>query len=258
MPRGEEADTFQETICGLGNRMQNIFLDLLDEAVPALESTVDLLRGLEDAGIATGIYSPSHDCQRVLRAADIENLFAVRVDGVIAGGLALAGKPELAVFFEITRRLAANPSRSVLVVDAEAGVEAGHKGGFSVVVGVDRSGRTNELLACGADVVVDDLSHVEIRKGDKSVAQLPDALSSYGQLVGFVAGREPFVCSRLRRDAVGDRLGPRRGHACRRRGQSLGALGGAVPGGDSERPGSGGHPRPGRPTWDLVCRQPRL
>ena len=77
---------------------------------------------------------------------------------MIAGGLGLAGKPEPAVFFEITRRLAANPSRSVLVVDAEAGVEAGHKGGFAVVIGVDRTDRADELLACGADVVVDDLS----------------------------------------------------------------------------------------------------
>ncbi len=194
LPRGEQADTFEETIYGLGNRMQNLFVDLLDEAVPALESTVDLLRKLQDAGIATAIYSPSHNCQRVLRAAGIENLFAVRVDAVIAGGLAPAGKPEPAAFSEIMRRLAANPNRSVLVVDTEAAVDAGHKGGFSVVVGVDRSGRTDELLACGADVVVDDLSHVEIRKGDRPVAQLPDALSSYGQLVGVVAGREPFVC----------------------------------------------------------------
>jgi beta-phosphoglucomutase-like phosphatase (HAD superfamily) len=73
--------------------MQNLFLDLLDEALPALESTVDLLRELQDAGIATAIYSPSHNCQRVLRAADIENLFAVRVDAVIAGGSRLRASP---------------------------------------------------------------------------------------------------------------------------------------------------------------------
>ena len=30
LPRGEQADTFEETVCGLGNRMQNLFLDLLD------------------------------------------------------------------------------------------------------------------------------------------------------------------------------------------------------------------------------------
>ena len=194
LPRGAQEDTFEETICGLGNRMHNVFLDRLDEAVPALESTVDLLRELQEADIAAGIYAPSHNCRGVLRAADIENLFAVHVDGVTAGGLASDGRPEPAVFFDIARRLAANPSRSVLVVDAEAGVEAGHVGGFAVVIGVKRTGVADELPASGADVVVDDLSHVEIRKGDKHVAQLPDALNSYGQLVGVIAGREPFVC----------------------------------------------------------------
>ena len=194
LPRGAQEDTFEETMCGLGNRMHNVFLDLLDEAVPALESTVDLLRELQEAGLAAGLYTPSRNWHRVLRAADIENLFAVHVDGGIAGGLARDGRPESAVFFEIARRLAANPSRSVLVVDAEAAVEAGREGGFAVVIGVKRTGGADQLLACGVDVVVDDLSHVEIRKGDKHVAQLPDALNSYGQLVGVIAGRKPFVC----------------------------------------------------------------
>ena len=77
LPRGEKADTSEETVCGLGNREHNVFLDLLDDAVPAFESTVDLLRELQEAGVATAIYSSSHDWRRVLRAADIENLFAV-------------------------------------------------------------------------------------------------------------------------------------------------------------------------------------
>ena len=54
LPRGAQEDTFEETICGLGNRMHDVFLDLLDEAMPALESTVDLLRELQEAGLATG------------------------------------------------------------------------------------------------------------------------------------------------------------------------------------------------------------
>ncbi len=174
LPRGNKEDTSEETVCGLGKREQDLFLDLLEDAVPGLESTVDLVRGLQEAGVAMAISASSHDCRRVLRAAGIEDLF---------------GSP-----LEAARRLAANPDRSVLVVDAEAGVEAGHKCGFAVVIGVNRTGDADELLACGADVVVDDLSHIEIRKGDKKVAQLPDALDSYGQLVGVVAGREPLLC----------------------------------------------------------------
>ncbi|AKA09100.1 hypothetical protein SAZ_37235 [Streptomyces noursei ZPM] len=44
--------------------------------------------------------------------------------------------------------------------DAEVGVEAGRRGGFALVVGVDRSGAPGHAAALrrrGADVVVDDL-----------------------------------------------------------------------------------------------------
>lgn len=82
MPRGKKEDTSEETVCGLGNREQDLFLDLLEDAVPGLESTVDLVRELQEAGVATAIYSSSHDCRRVLRAAGIEDLFAAPLDGV--------------------------------------------------------------------------------------------------------------------------------------------------------------------------------
>jgi alpha,alpha-trehalase len=148
-------------------------------AVPVLESAVDLVRELHETGIATAIYSSSRDSQRVLRAAGIDNLFAVCADG-----------PPL----EAARRLGADPSRAVLVDNTEAGVETGRNGGFAVVIGVHRTGHAGELMTRGADVVVDDLADVEVRKGDKRVSQLPNALNSYGQLIGVIDGRQPFVC----------------------------------------------------------------
>ena len=44
--------------------------------------------------------------------------------------------------------------------DALAGVEAGRAGGFRYVVGVDRVGQADALLAHGADIVVRDLSEL--------------------------------------------------------------------------------------------------
>jgi beta-phosphoglucomutase-like phosphatase (HAD superfamily) len=44
--------------------------------------------------------------------------------------------------------------------DALAGVEAGRAGGFRMVVGVDRVGHAEALLAYGADVAVTDLSQL--------------------------------------------------------------------------------------------------
>ena len=39
---------------------------------------------------------------------------------------------------------------------------AGRRGGFGLVVAVDRSGRGSELVAHGADVVVRDLTGIEV------------------------------------------------------------------------------------------------
>jgi HAD superfamily hydrolase (TIGR01509 family) len=180
-------------VCGLGNRKQQLFLVLLADGVPRFDSTVALVRQLQEIGVAVAVYSSSRNCAHVLQAAGIGDLFPVRVDGVVADALGLAGKPDPAVLFDAARRLGARPERSVVVEDAVAGVQAGRNGGFALVVGVDRSGHADELLRSGADVVVSDLTEVAAQTGDKPMSQIPNALASYGQLVGVVGARQPMV-----------------------------------------------------------------
>ncbi|HKP43997.1 trehalose-phosphatase [Mycobacterium sp.] len=194
LPPGRSSDTTQDTVCGLGNRKQQLFLERIQDGVPVFESTVALVRKLAETGVATGIYSSSRNCEQILKDAGLEALFAVRVDGVVAESLGLPGKPNPAVLLEATRRLGAVPERSVVIEDAEAGVEAGRSGGFSFVIGVDRTSHAEELIRSGADVVVADLAAVAVRTGDKRMSSLPNALDSYGQLIGVVAGRKPLVC----------------------------------------------------------------
>jgi len=169
LPPGVPGDGTDDTISGLGERKQEIFLERLRAGVPVFESTVVLVHKLADAGVATGIYSSSRNCQRILNAAGLGDLFTVRVDGVVAQDLELPGKPEPAVLFETTRRLGAAPGRSVVIEDAEAGVEAGSRGGFALVIGVDRTGHADELRSHGADVVVPDLADVAVRTPDRPV-----------------------------------------------------------------------------------------
>ncbi len=94
---------------------------------------------------------------------------------------------------EATRRLGVRPQRSVVVDDAGAGIAAAHDGGFALVIGVDRAGHADQLLACGADVVVADLGDVAVRAGDRRISQLPDAVESYGQIIGVLGAREPVL-----------------------------------------------------------------
>jgi alpha,alpha-trehalase len=152
-----------ETACGLGNRKDELFLALLrEQGVAAFPSSIELLQELRASGARTAIISASRNCAAVLDAAGVRRLFDVKVDGVDADALGLHGKPDPAVFLEAARRLGVQPERAAVVEDALAGVAAGRRGGFGLVLGIDRAGHGEELRERGADVVVGDLGAVRV------------------------------------------------------------------------------------------------
>ena len=164
LPDGTPDDPGEaETVWGLANRKNAAFQETLAaEGARVFPSTVQLVHALQAAGIGTAVISASRNCQRVLEAAGVGDLFAVRVDGTESARLGLAGKPDPAMFLEAARRLGADPGRTVVVEDAVAGVQAGRAGRFGLVVGVDRGGHSAELRREGADVVVADLAAVRL------------------------------------------------------------------------------------------------
>ena len=164
LPRGTVDDTPDaDTMWGLANRKNRDFLDTLREhGAYAFPTSVTLVRRLHACAVGTAIISASRNCQRILEAAGIDDLFEVRVDGIELERLALPGKPAPAVFLEAARRLGAIAERTVVVEDATAGVEAGRAGGFGLVVGVDRTGNADALRDHGADVVVTDLAEIVV------------------------------------------------------------------------------------------------
>lgn len=184
LPPGDASDGEDAgTVCALGNRKDRLFRELLErDGVPAFASTVALVRRLQTAGIGVAVFSASRNCAEVLKAAGIGDLFPVRVDGLVAEELGLAGKPDPAMLLEAARRLDADPGRTVVVEDAEAGVAAGRAGGFGLVIGVNRGDHAARLLERGADVVVDDLSDVRLRSGFRRMSEVPDALASWARI----------------------------------------------------------------------------
>jgi len=166
--------------------------------VPLLEPTAALARKLQGVDVATAACSSSSHCQQILKAAGVDDLFDVCIDGTVAGELGLAGNGDPvvlleAVLLEATRRLGGRPRRSVVVEDAHAGAIAGRGGGFALVIAVDRTGHTDEVLRVGADIVVADLADVAVRTGDKRMSEIPNALESYGQLIGITSARESML-----------------------------------------------------------------
>jgi len=164
LPFGQPSDPAdRETVCGLGNKKNQVILNLIrEEGVEKYESTIDLIRKLKEAKIRVGVASSSKNCREVLQASGIEDLFETRVDGRVSAELNLKGKPEGDIFVRAALNLGTIPAKAAVVEDAISGVQAGRNGGFGLVIGVARHDNSRELLDNGADLAVKDLSFIDI------------------------------------------------------------------------------------------------
>ena len=198
--RGIEIDTGspddpprRETICGLGNRKNQIYQEFIDKGlVKVFPAAVRLIRQLKLKKIRTAVVSSSKNCQKVLAAADIEDLFDVRVDGKVSAELGLTGKPAPDIFLKAAEELSVSPEQAVVVEDAIAGVEAGRRGDFGCVIGVAPTGRHRELEEHGADRVVSDLSEIDVDAVPhrRRTSKLPSAMNRMEEIIGWLEGKQ--------------------------------------------------------------------
>ncbi|TFV66201.1 UNVERIFIED_ORG: beta-phosphoglucomutase family hydrolase [Bacillus sp. AZ43] len=149
------------TVAAIATRKNEMVLRELDEhGVEVYPGSVDYLRAVKEAGLATAVVTASANGEKVMAAGGFADLIDVRIDGVVAARDGLRGKPEPDTFLAGARALGAAPAEAVVYEDALSGVAAGRAGGFGYVVGVDRVGQADALAAAGADVVVQDLSEL--------------------------------------------------------------------------------------------------
>ncbi|MCK4920031.1 MAG: HAD-IA family hydrolase [Bacteroidales bacterium] len=162
IPFGDPSDdTEKETVCGLGNRKNNYFNEILErDGVEVYESTVELLESLKKENIRIGVASSSKNCEKVLNTAKLMHFFETRVDGVVSVELGLNGKPESDIFTTACNNLGVAYDRAVVVEDAVSGVQAGAKGGFGFTLGLDREGNREALEKNGADIVLNDIDEL--------------------------------------------------------------------------------------------------
>lgn len=162
IPFGDPADPPDaETVCGLGNRKNQMFNKVLDsDGVEVYPSTVELIHQLIEKDIRIGVASSSKNCEAVLEAAGILHLFETRVDGVVSAETGLNGKPAPDIFLTACRNLGGTPDRSIVFEDAVSGVQAGKAGNFGLVLGIAREGNEKELRQNGADIVVNDIGDI--------------------------------------------------------------------------------------------------
>lgn len=171
LPPGKpEDEPSTETVCGLGNRKNEFFNQVLDEkGVDVYDSTIKLIKELLGRGIKVGVATSSKNCLPILEKADITGLFATHVDGVVSARLGLKGKPEPDIFTTASDNLGVKHHRSIIFEDAVSGVQAGRRGNFGLVIGIARENNARELKDNGADVVVADLSELTVDKIDRLI-----------------------------------------------------------------------------------------
>ncbi|BAU81424.1 beta-phosphoglucomutase [Streptomyces laurentii] len=150
-----------DTVWAVAARKEAAFQDALAAApLAAFPDAAEALTHLHALRIPCAAVSASRHARELLRATGLTPLLATVVDGVDTARLGLPGKPDPALFLHAAGLLGTGPGDAAVVEDALAGVRAGHRGGFRLVVGVDRTpdGRGAAVLrAEGADRVVPDL-----------------------------------------------------------------------------------------------------
>jgi len=159
VPWGAPSDDPSEpTVCGIGNRKNDVFMRVLGrDGIAAFPGSLALMDALRSVSMPVAVVSSSKNAVPVLDAAGIRARFPVIVDGLVAEQRRLPSKPAPDVFLEGARALGADPARTVVIEDAIAGVEAGVAGGFGLVIGVDRGAGHDALLAAGAGLIINDL-----------------------------------------------------------------------------------------------------
>lgn len=160
----------ESLVSELATRKNDYFHEALGTEPPEVfDSTVEVVHRLHQEGVRTAVVTASRNREVVLDRAGVADLFEVHVDGIDATDLSLPGKPEPAVFLEAAQRLGVDPGRAVVVEDALVGVEAASRGGFGLVIGVDRSEENADAyLDSGAHVVVADLAEIRVGGEDGS------------------------------------------------------------------------------------------
>lgn len=199
LPYGNPKDSSgDKTICGLGNRKNEIFVALIEEdGVEPYKNAIDKIKYWRSKGLKTAVVTSSKNCKLILDAAGITHLFDVRVDGNTAQERELNGKPNPDIFLEATKELGTSPGFCVLFEDAIVGVQSGSNGNFALVVGVNRGNNRKVLSENGADIVIDDFDELDLF-GDEEVQlyfdkPAPLLLSGNDKITSIIKNRKPVL-----------------------------------------------------------------
>lgn len=152
-----------ETICGLEKKKSKLFSHLLREGqLQVYEKAVERIKNWKEKGLKTAIVSSDENFKKAIKRTELKGLFDVKIDGHISRKMGLKEKPEADLYLQATKELGFPPEDCILFDDSEAGVQAGSKANFGLVVGVSRRKNRKQLSENGADIVIDNFNELDI------------------------------------------------------------------------------------------------
>jgi beta-phosphoglucomutase family hydrolase len=150
-----------ETVHAISQRKNDeVLRRIKTDGVRVFDGSRRYLEAAADAGLRRIVVSSSANTAQVLEVTGLDRFVEGRVDGVTIAKDHLAGKPAPDSFLAGARLAGVEPAAAAVFEDATAGVEAGHRGEFGFVIGVNRhdDAHAAALREHGANVVVTDLA----------------------------------------------------------------------------------------------------
>jgi beta-phosphoglucomutase family hydrolase len=164
VPEGSDDDPPDaETVHAIGERKNKDVLDRIRRGgVVVFPGSRRYLEAAVKSGLHRVVVSSSANTGEVLAVTGLAGLVEGRVDGVTLEQEGIPGKPAPDSFLAGARKAGVPPEQAAVFEDATSGVEAGRRGGFGFVVGVNRldDHHGEELRKHGADIVVRDLGEL--------------------------------------------------------------------------------------------------
>ena len=159
---------------------------------PAAVAFLDAVRA---AGFKTALVSSSRNARAIVGKAGLADRFDGWIDGNDIRDKGLIGKPAPDMFLAAVKEFGVEPGRAVVIEDAIAGVEAGVRGGFGLVIGVDRTHHPEALAEAGAHLVVARLSDVPLaRRRMQPIDGLPSAITMIDDILDRLREKHLAVC----------------------------------------------------------------
>jgi beta-phosphoglucomutase-like phosphatase (HAD superfamily) len=168
VPEGTDDDPPEaETVHAIAQRKNvDVLRRIQTDGVTVFDGSRRYLEAAAEAGLQRIVVSSSANTGEVLKVTGLDRLVEGRVDGLTLKQQHIPGKPAPDSFLAGARLAGVPAERAVVFEDATAGVEAGRRGAFGYVVGVNRldDHHAQALREHGASVVVQDLAELLDRR----------------------------------------------------------------------------------------------